>query len=364
MTVDIAQAPQARPGAAPKAGAAVAARATGTVLELRGDQQWWSQRQIDTLRVLGVKDDVLPAELMIFQHVAQRARLDPFSKQIYLIGRWDNRARRDVYRPQTSIDGFRLIAERSGRYAGRVGPMWCADDGAWREIWSGSKPPTAAKMGVRHYDARGVLHETWATVMFDEYVVTNKDGKPTGKWGTMPANQISKCGEAQALRTVFPDETAGLVVDEEVEKGDEEARREHAAHLAVNAARHAAIEHEQLVNSVNRPSAAFTQAERGTAPTTGDPFTTPPPVDPEFEAWVADDNARADAAGAPVPDRGELESLLAAVSIARDLEQLGELLSEAHAAFGVQKITERGQALVRDAAAQRRSSLDSEVFAQ
>lgn len=357
MTVDITQAPRVQQGVAAKSGTAVAARGAGTVLELRGDQQWWSQRQIDTLRTLGVQDDVLPAELLIFQHVAQRARLDPFAKQIYLIGRWDGLAKRKVYRPQTAIDGFRLIAERSGRYAGRVGPLWCADDGVWREIWSGGEPPAAAKVGVRHYDTRGVLHETWATVMFGEYVVTNKDGKPTGKWGTMPANQIAKCGEAQAIRTVFPDETAGLVVAEEAERDDDDARRAHAVHLSAGAARRSAIEHEQLVSSVTRPSAAFAPAERGTAPTTGDIFTAPLPVDPEFEAWVADDAARAEAAGAPVPDRAQLEALLAAVAVAGDVRQLSELASEAYAAFGVQKITERGQQLVRDAAARRRDAL-------
>ncbi len=345
--------------AAATARAEVAIRAGGTVLELRPDQQWWTPRQIATLRTLGVKDDVLPEELAIFQHVAQRSRLDPFAKQIYLIGRWDKRARRNVYRPQTGIDGYRLIAQRSGRYAGRVGPLWCGEDGQWRDTWFGSTPPAAAKMATRHYDDHGALHETWATVMFGEFVVTDKDGVRTGKWLTMPANQVAKCAEAAALRVVFPDETAGVLVDEETERDDEIARREHAAELAAAAARKAAVEHERLVAQINGAPAQPAERGKGLAPDDhgfGLPEFNAPTAE-ALEAFVADDAARAEAEGAPAPDAALLEVLLTAVETAEDDAQLREAESSVSAAHGVQRITDRGRQLLTDAATARRAVL-------
>ena len=83
-----------------------------TALALREEQTYWDDTQLAVLRQTGIDKDVSEAELTAFLHECQRRRLDPFTRQIYLIGRWSKRDRRKVYRSQTSIDGFRLMRRR------------------------------------------------------------------------------------------------------------------------------------------------------------------------------------------------------------------------------------------------------------
>jgi hypothetical protein len=114
---------------------------------------------------------------------------------------------------QTSIDGFRLQAERSGKYAGQVGPYWTADGKEWREVWLESTPPRAAKLGVLRSDFKEPL---WSVARYDEYVQLNKEKKPNSMWVKMGANQLAKCCEALALRRAFPNELSGQYTPEEM----------------------------------------------------------------------------------------------------------------------------------------------------
>lgn len=170
----------------------------------------------------GASDD----EIAVFAHVCNKTGLDPFARQIYAIKRrtkdedtqqWTEKL---VY--QVAIDGFRLIAARTGQYDGQTEPEYFDAAGNAKTLWLDSAPPKACRVGVRR---KGMSEPLYVTVLWSEYVQLTKGNTPTKMWREKPTILLAKCAEASALRKAFPQELSGLYAHEEMMRDDESDER-------------------------------------------------------------------------------------------------------------------------------------------
>ncbi len=180
-------------------------------LAIREEQEAWTSNQIAALRQLGLQS-APDADLTLFFHLAKRSGLDPFARQVYMIGRNDSRSGTVKFTIQTGIDGLRLVAhraaERAGHSLGYEETLWCGQDGAWVDVWLTDAPPVAAKVVVLRNGQRFPAVAKWS-----EYA------QPTSPmWKKMPALMLSKCAEALALRKAYPQDLTGLYTPEEMDQ--------------------------------------------------------------------------------------------------------------------------------------------------
>ncbi len=146
-------------------------------------------------------------ELELFIMACKKTGLDPFMKQIYAIKRSDQMT------IQTSIDGLRLIADRTKNYAPGREARCDYDD---------QKKLLCATSFVKKRTADGTWHEVSASAYFDEYCQKTKDGYPTKFWKQMPHVMLAKCAEALALRKAFPAELSGIYTSDEMSQATTE----------------------------------------------------------------------------------------------------------------------------------------------
>ncbi len=180
----------------------------------------FNQKQIDILKN-SICKGVSNEEFEIFLMACSKTQLDPFMRQIYAVkrkskkpdGTWG-----ETMTIQTGIDGYRLIAERTERYAPGPEPTYTLDNQGHL---------ISATSYIKKMTKDGTWHTVSASAYLDEYCQTTLDRqtgekKPIGMWANMPKTMLAKCAEAQALRKAFPAEMSGVYTKEEMQQAEVE----------------------------------------------------------------------------------------------------------------------------------------------
>lgn len=164
----------------------------------------WSTEELAMVRRIAAPA-ATPEEFEWFVYVCNRTGLDPLLRQIHLQKREDKKTGEYKATIQTGIDGYRLIADRTGQYAGNDDPTFDSENA-----------PTRATVTVWKMVA-GVRCPFEASARWSQYC---PGGNGAFMWNRMPHLMLGKCAEALALRKAFPQQLAGIYSDEEMEQAD------------------------------------------------------------------------------------------------------------------------------------------------
>jgi len=183
-------------------------------------------------------------EFRLFSAICEHTGLNPVTRQIYAIKRGD----KVTY--QTSIDGYRAIAQRTGLYIGQK-IFWCGKDGAWLDVWTGDEDPHAAKCLVYK---KGSAEPFESVCLVKSFRVSSNQ-----LWKTMCEHMIGIRAEAHALRKAFPEAMAGVYTKEEMDnpaqqamsvRDNLQAKPAHATELLGPPVYIGTLEQKKMLNSI------------------------------------------------------------------------------------------------------------------
>lgn len=176
----------------------------------------YNAKQLDVIKRT-IAADLGPEEFDMFVEQAKRAGLDPFKRQIFPLVFSKNNPEKRRVSIVIGIDGYRMLAERSGTYRPDDKPPAFEMDDKLKGVTNPLGIVSCTKSAYKHM--HGEWHRVTDTVYWDEYVPTrtwNGETKLDGQWGKMPRVMIAKCCEAVVLRKGWPDVFSGMYAEDEV----------------------------------------------------------------------------------------------------------------------------------------------------
>ena len=176
----------------------------------------WNKDQRDLLKNTVAKgQDLTDDEFLLMGYVAKQAGLDPFLKQLYPVKFAQGNEGKKTLTFITSIDGYRLIAERTGKYAGRDDYMFDEGLSLHQMLEEKRTVPRTATTTV-YKIVQGIRSPTCTSVRWKEYYPSSKFKQ--FMWNRMPFLMLGKVSECASLRAAFPNNYKGIYLDIEFDQ--------------------------------------------------------------------------------------------------------------------------------------------------
>ena len=164
--------------------------------------------------VNGQADKLTDQEIVYFMHLCKARKLNPFTKEVYLIKYGTQPATMVVSR-----DALEKRAIKHEKYNGKKVGIY---------VLRKSDGELIKRDSTIYLKDREELIGAWCTVYrkdwenpvtvevnLDEYIQTKNDGTPNTNWANRPITMITKVAKAQALREAFIEELEGMYEAEE-----------------------------------------------------------------------------------------------------------------------------------------------------
>ncbi len=149
-----------------------------------------------TICVNGRGERAPEAFVQLFLGICRHTGLDPFLKQIYAMevkGKWT---------AFTGVDGYRVIAERSGLFDGIDGPHYSTDGEHWSDVPKMGTEPFYCRVGVW----RKGVPRPFVTILH----IDQRYNETSDSWRKDPHGMLAKCCETLSHRKAFPADMAML----------------------------------------------------------------------------------------------------------------------------------------------------------
>lgn len=272
-------------------------------------------------------------ELQLFLYQSKKTGLDPLARQIYFIKRKTAKKQKQpngswttTYEEkatiQASIDGLRVVAERSQDYAGQDEPRFEGELEIKKTEGYGQNARTVTKkvpekcvVTVYRFDKKGTRFAAAHGVAYwEEYC---PDVNQAFMWYKMPHTMLAKVAEALALRKAFPQDLSGLYTQEEMEQADNPAPADQDVETPPQNPRTPAEVRKHNDEQIKKFSAKKEEPKEEPADAEENETTEGEVIDPDDDPdWIKGDDAKSDDAA----DEAEAEDEPASQPQATEVE--------------------------------------------